>query len=485
MILFVTGLSNDSEQIRSVVCRLLQRGLNFTGCAEQCIPSELPENWEEYDALIIDSAILERYAGDPDMRKRLENYAGTKFVLPLYNRLSPDSGNWRDMTLTDVNMFATAAGLRRGEIPERPVAELIPLCVERIRHFYSKEFEGRDILGEFFLHLPLAMLSLEKSSYAPDGWSNYINDVLQKSFQIRDFAGDHDQVAAWNWAHLYSLRTGDAGAAEFMLHICDTLRARRPRTPEGVISPGGFVDDPLFFSKAGTHRFCTQAGTVAKRNLVMNENFHYLAGLFASAYEISGKQSYLDEAVKMLLTIAANQLDPSDNLLYHASCRGKAVGSKWARGCGHGLYGAYYMLRMAPSMPDHVKQLAIDFIDRVGHGLAAVQLPCGAWRNVLDSPVGEPELSSTAMFAALYSTLINEKLLDRDFYLPMLSGAFSALRRYVWRGVTINTAGTFVAGDNPDYYLRRPDFFYPVAWIIPALIETEKVLNYSNKTQGV
>ena len=89
------------------------------------------------------------------------------------------------------------------------------------------------------------------------------------------------------------------------------------------------------------------------------------------------------------------------------------------------------------------------------------------------------------MFAALYSTLINEKLLDRDFYLPMLSGAFSALRRYVWRGVTINTAGTFVAGDNPDYYLRRPDFFYPVAWIIPALIETEKVLNYSNKTQGV
>lgn len=470
MIYFVTKHDNESLPVRTVVHQLIEQGIPFHGWREQRLPETIPDDLESVPALIVDEAILR--ALDESGRKRLENYARHAYVSILSEYASGLPSPECELRLeTMMNVFSAAAGLEREEF--EPLSDEVILSGFLRR---ADEFRGEiplyKMMNEYHLHFLAAALELEKSPLAPPEWTNWIDSVMDSMFALLSPVGDHDQIGGLLFAPLYAQRTGNQKILEASVRLLDELLVLRPRTPEGLLSQSGFVNDPLCFAEIDTPSFGNDHFTNLRRDLVMNEMMHFFCGAFAALSTATGNPRYLDEALKLLDYVDKVHRDPADGLLYHASRKGKPLGMKWGRGTTHALMGAFYMLRFAGELPADAKRKVLAFLDRTGRALAVHQTPNGLWRNCINIPNTPEETSCTVLITYLYSWCVNHGLLDRDFYRPMLLRSRKALKCKFWRGYgSGNCRGTLPAV-NEEYYLRRPMHGYVMPLIVPALLES-------------
>ena len=470
MIAVITAKDPCDQAVIALVHQLIEQQINFDARETQKLSAEIPENLDSFDAVVVGEEIL-RKLSDAE-RTKLEKYASEKYVWILKDDCSTIDRTMLEQSMeVDINMFASVAGLKPEKLTPLSDKVIIDGFIEQAERFWSVK---KVRVNEYSLHFLEGGLALLDTPYAPPGWKEKTEAAFQEICDLLNVDGNHDQLGAASLLNEYAGRTGKPEVRQKMFDVVDKVLAKRPRTPEGLLAMGGDKNDPLFFNGINTMWFGNNGYTTAGRHIVSNEMFHYYGGVFA-ACAAAGRPEMLDEAVSFLDHIDTVHRD-KDNLLFHASRFNEVIGSKWGRGNTHALLGAFYMLRRYPDMPENVRKKVLNFLDKSGHGLKAVQTENGLWRNVLDDPSTSEETSCSVLITYIYAFCVNRGYLDKDFYVPMILKARKALKSKFWHGIgSGNCVGSFPAYCNPQFYKRRRLHGYVMPLIAPALLESAEL----------
>jgi rhamnogalacturonyl hydrolase YesR len=155
--------------------------------------------------------------------------------------------------------------------------------------------------------------------------------------------------------------------------------------------------------------------------------------VLARLYAVTGDRKYLDFLDAMWWDTTDFLFDPSEGLYYRdknfvgkPNANGKKV--FWARGNGWVMGGAVrvlqHMPKNHPTRPRYVKLL-----QAMAASVARAQGEDGRWRpSLLDpSEAPVPETSSTGFFAYALAWGVNNGVLERKVYLPVIRRAWSGL----------------------------------------------------------
>ena len=473
MIALITAKDPAGQPVRMVVHQLIEQGILFDSWESQTPLTAIPEDLSPFDGMIVDEDILRHISSAA--RKKLEKFALQKYVWIIPEHYSTMEAAAAESAIElNINLFAACAGLKCEEFPEIGDRKIIDGFIDRVRDFRQLVLPH---ICEYHLHFAEGAMALENTPYAPEDWSSFIDGILADVYTMFAPDGDHDQLCGGALLELYARRRNDPEILNKLFSTVDTLLENRPRSAEGIVSMGGNRHDPLFFNGIDTPFFGNNGYTVAGRDLVNNELFHYYGGLFA-ACAAAGKPHLFAEAMKIMEHIDRVHRD-KDGLFFHASRKSQAFGSKWCRGNTHALLGAFYMLRRYPGMPDDCRIKVVKFLKKSLDALQRVQSTSGLWHNILDDPSTPLETSSGVLITYIYSWCINQGLIAADdAYIAMISRCRKALKRKFWHGYgSGNCTGTMPAADNPGYYRRRRMHLYAMPLIAPALIESAKLLN--------
>jgi unsaturated rhamnogalacturonyl hydrolase len=154
---------------------------------------------------------------------------------------------------------------------------------------------------------------------------------------------------------------------------------------------------------------------------------------WAKLSQATGDPRYLDYAVTRWSVTSDFLYDPAEHLYYrdsHAFALREKNGARvfWARGNGWVMAGLARMLQAMP--PDHPgrPRFAAQFREMADR-IADLQGQDGFWRASLLDPATYPmqESSGTGFFCYALAWGLNERILDRDRYLPVVRHAWDAL----------------------------------------------------------
>lgn len=223
-------------------------------------------------------------------------------------------------------------------------------------------------------------------------------------------------------------RTGDKQLLDMMVEQADYLLYEAPRLNNGAI----VHTDP--WAKFGRQMW---ADTV------------FMAGLFlAYMGKLTGKQEYIDEALKQL-EIHIDVLQDEDGMLYHGwdETEGHHIGCKWGRAncwVSVGIVEMMDYIEVSPALIEKLKK-QLD-------GIAPWQKENGLWRTVLDGNMSYLEASSAYGFG--YAILKGVRLgVLEPKYLEIVDKMKDTLLKNVDEdGKVMNiSAGTPVMRNEPEY----------------------------------
>ena len=159
----------------------------------------------------------------------------------------------------------------------------------------------------------------------------------------------------------------------------------------------------------------------------------YGAPVFATLYKATGDPRYLDILNDFFWNVTDRILDKDEDLYYRdPSYIGKHSpnGKKllWSRGNGWVFAAFPRILRYLPQDNPFYGPY-VDLYQRMANTLASRQHVDGLWRSNLGDPEHYlmPESSGTAFFTYGFAWGINQGLLERDVYLPVVIKAFNGL----------------------------------------------------------
>jgi rhamnogalacturonyl hydrolase YesR len=149
--------------------------------------------------------------------------------------------------------------------------------------------------------------------------------------------------------------------------------------------------------------------------------------------EVTGDKRYLDFADSEFWATVDLLWDKEDHLFFRDSRffdKREKNGEKviWARGVGWVAAGLARMLEHLPE--DHPKRNAYeDIFTKLMKRLAAAQQSDGFWRPSVLAPQSQPykESSGTALMAFAFVSGVNQGVLNKDEFMPVISKAWSAL----------------------------------------------------------
>lgn len=155
--------------------------------------------------------------------------------------------------------------------------------------------------------------------------------------------------------------------------------------------------------------------------------------VYAKLYALSGDRKYLNFMDKEYRASYAYLYDKQDHLFYRDGTyfgKKEANGKKvfWGRGNGWVLGGLVEILQVLPS-DDSFSRFYQDLFVELSGRLAELQCPDGYWHASLLDPSSypSPETSSTGLIVYALAYGINQGLLDREKFLPVVSKGWKAL----------------------------------------------------------
>ncbi len=472
MLAFVTIWDNDSRIIKAVINQLIMLRIPFDGWEQQQLSRDLPPDLEKFDGIIIDEERFRQCT--PAEKARLEKFVRDKYIHIIPAECKNSTQNDAEFRAEiDLNMFAAATNIRRTGLPALETRQILQGYMQIMENFYQQCLENYKFLHEYHLHSTVSLLLAEKAGLLPASWSGRIDEILNSISALVTTPAFFDEVASWGLARLASQRCGNRKFLEKVHAESCKILSGMCRADDGMLSMGGWQDDPLFFQQKNSAYFGSTWSTNNWRDLHLNEQLHYFGSAFPALSMATGDMRFMDEAVRLMDHIEKIHRDPADGLLRHASLHGNALGAKWGRGNCHALMGAFYMLFFAPDMPENLRQRVIHFIDRTGEGLLMCQTENGLWRNVLDHPGSGEETSCSVMFTLIFAYGIRNGFFPAEKYRDMVLKSGKALKSRFWHGWgCANCRATFPAADL-QFYLRRPLNMSILPLIAPALAESD------------
>lgn len=166
------------------------------------------------------------------------------------------------------------------------------------------------------------------------------------------------------------------------------------------------------------------------------DTLYYTAPVLAVAWQLTGNEDYLDEALRQCRVHAEILRDPLTGLYYHDGVPGQVPNAHayWARGNGWIIMAIADTLAAAKSAGK--KDATVTQLERQLHELASVLLrhrhPGGLWPMVLDNPESHLETSGSAMIAKGITRALRAELLP-PFFRPELPRTLQGLLSQVDR----------------------------------------------------
>ncbi|WP_433982874.1 glycoside hydrolase family 88 protein [Tunturiibacter empetritectus] len=260
----------------------------------------------------------------------------------------------------------------------------------------------------------------------------------------------------WTFAALYdgllaaSKTTGDPKYRDAVLHLAERsewtlLDARFPHADDQALGQAYldlYRDDTQPVRMADTK-------AIMDRLIVREDDpdkllWWWCDALFMSPpvlsrmYAITKDRKYLDYMDREWWRTSGSLYSPEEHLYFRDSRyftkkqeNGKPI--FWSRGNGWVMGALVNVLRIMPadypSRPKYVAQFR-----EMAERLAAIQSPDGLWRSGLLDPESYdlPEVSGSAFFTYAMAYGINEKILDRKTYLPVVERSWKGMLGHIY-----------------------------------------------------
>ena len=178
---------------------------------------------------------------------------------------------------------------------------------------------------------------------------------------------------------------------------------------------------------------------IEENESAFEQGWDYIDALYVGApayvmmYKATGEKKYLDYMNRVFLEVAGSLWDEDDKLFYRdldaktlKSKNGKKV--LWSRGNGWAIASIPRILKYLPSDNEYYPKY-ISLLKSLAESLAGRQGDDGFWRtNLADyDEFPMPESSGTAFFTYAIAWGINNGILNREQYLPVVERAWKAL----------------------------------------------------------
>ncbi len=196
--------------------------------------------------------------------------------------------------------------------------------------------------------------------------------------------------------------------------------------------------------------------------------------------KLTGDKRYLDFANKEFWETANLLWDKEDHLFFRDTRffnKREKNGQKiiWARGVGWVVAGLARILEHLPQ--DHADRSGYeDIFKKVMARLATAQQPDGFWRPSVLAPESQPfkETSGTALIAFAYASGVNQGVLSKEKYLPVITDAWSALVGAVQPNGKLGWVQPI--GASPDTVSEDDTQLYGVSGFLMTGVEIHKLL---------
>jgi unsaturated rhamnogalacturonyl hydrolase len=201
----------------------------------------------------------------------------------------------------------------------------------------------------------------------------------------------------------------------------------------------------------------------------------------ALATKATGDRRYIDFMNRMWWKVTDFLYDKEEHLYYRdsrffsqRSRNGKKV--FWSRGNGWVLAGLARVLQaMPPDYPDRPRYVRL--FQEMAPKIASLQLPDGYWRSSLLDPEStpHPETSGTGFYIYALTWGVNNGLLDRPTYEPIIRKGWSALVRAVHPDGMLGNVQKI--GDQPENTSADDTEIYGTGALLLAGSEVYKLAN--------
>ena len=201
--------------------------------------------------------------------------------------------------------------------------------------------------------------------------------------------------------------------------------------------------------------------------------------VWARLYKATNDIGYLDHMNKEWWITSGNLYDPQEHLYSRDATfldKHEANGRKvfWSRGNGWVMAGLVRVLEYMPkNYPARAKYL--EQFQQMATAIAKVQGDDGLWRpGLLDAksyPL--PEVSGSAFFTYALAWGVNQKLLDRKTYRPVVEKAWAGLVSHIYQDGRLGCIQPI--GAAPDSYKPTASYTFGVGAFLLAGSEVEKL----------
>jgi unsaturated rhamnogalacturonyl hydrolase len=196
-------------------------------------------------------------------------------------------------------------------------------------------------------------------------------------------------------------------------------------------------------------------------------------------YVATGDRKYLDYMDRQWWLTSASLYDSEEHLYFRDSkyfTMKQANGQKlfWSRGNGWVLGGLMKVLQTMPtdypSRPKYIQQFR-----EMAARVAAIQSKDGLWRSGLLDPDSYelPEVSGSAFFTYAIAYGINEHILDRATYLPVVEKSWKGMLKYVYADGRLGSIQPIDA--KPGVYKPSASYVYGVGGFLLAGSEMHRL----------
>jgi rhamnogalacturonyl hydrolase YesR len=201
------------------------------------------------------------------------------------------------------------------------------------------------------------------------------------------------------------------------------------------------------------------------------------AGL-ARMSAITGNHAYIDTMNHEWDLTHEHLYDPAEHLYSRDSSflqKREANGKKlfWSRGNAWVLAGTVNVLRVLPRY-DPSRQKYVNLFVEMSRRIASLQQPDGLWRaGLLDETAYPlPEISGSAFFTYAMTWGINEEILDRATYGPVVERAWSGMIKHIYADGRLGSIQPI--GASPDTFSPQSSYVYGVGAFLLAGSELDR-----------
>jgi unsaturated rhamnogalacturonyl hydrolase len=202
---------------------------------------------------------------------------------------------------------------------------------------------------------------------------------------------------------------------------------------------------------------------------------------------LTGDHRYIDKMNQEWALTTEHLYDPSEHLFFRDASflnRTEANGKKlfWSRGNGWVLAGTANVLRALPANdPSRTRYVLLfrEMSDRI----AGLQQPDGLWRTGLldEEAYSSPEISGSAFFTYAIAWGINEHVLDRTKFAPVVQRAWRGMLTHVYASGRLGSIQPI--GASPGAFKASSSYVYGIGGFLMAGSELDRYAARASKSK--